>query len=79
MAGMQFVFPDQAIRGTYQIVKDEEAIQDALTLKISTDGVSETVQVLGARALQNDPKQVSLGGLDFWCNMVLCSTNFHLL
>ena len=66
MAGMQFVFPDQAIRGSYQIVKDEEAIQDALTLKISTEGLSETIQVLGAKGFTNDPKQVSLGGLDFW-------------
>ena len=66
MAGMQFVFPDQAIRGSYQIVKDEEAIQDALTLKISTEGLSETVQVFGAKGFTNDPKKVSIGGLDFW-------------
>ena len=66
LAGMQFVFPDPVIKGSYQIVKDEESFQDALTLKITTPGESETIQVLGAKGFTNDPKQISLGGLDFW-------------
>ena len=66
LAGMQFVFPDPVIRGSYQIVKDEESFQDALTLKISTNGESKNIQVLGAKGFTNDPKQISLGGLDFW-------------
>ena len=66
LAGMQFVFPDPVIQGSYQIVKDEESFQDALTLKIITEGESETIQVLGAKGFTNDPKQISLGGLDFW-------------
>jgi len=66
LAGMQFVFPDPVIQGSYQIVKDEESFQDALTLKITTEGKSETLQVLGAKGFTNDPKQISLGDLDFW-------------
>jgi cytochrome c-type biogenesis protein CcsB len=66
LANMQFVFPDPVIKGSYQIVKDEESFQDALTLKITTEGESETIQVLGAKGFTNDPKQISLGGLDFW-------------
>ena len=66
LAGMQFVFPDPVIKGSYQIVKDEESFQDALTLKITTEGESDTIQVLGAKGFTNDPKQISLGGLDFW-------------
>ena len=66
LAGMQFVFPDPVIQGSYQIVNNEESFQDALTLKISTDGESDTIQVLGAKGFTNDPKQISLGGLDFW-------------
>ena len=66
LAGMQFVFPDPVIQGSYQIVKDEESFQDALTLKITTEGESETIQVLGAKGFTNDPKQISLGDLDFW-------------
>ena len=40
LAGMQFVFPDPVIQGSYQIVKDEESFQDALTLKIIIEGES---------------------------------------
>ena len=66
LAGMQFVFPDPVIRGSYQIVKDKESFQDALTLKITTDKESDTIQVLGAKGFVNDPKQISLGDLVFW-------------
>ena len=66
LAGMQFVFPDPVIRGSYQIVKDKESFQDALTLKITTDRESDTIQVLGAKGFVNDPKQISLGDLVFW-------------
>ena len=66
LAGMQFVFPDHVIRGSYQIVKDKESFQDALTLKITTDKESDTIQVLGAKGFVNDPKQISLGDLVFW-------------
>jgi cytochrome c-type biogenesis protein CcsB len=66
LAGMQFVFPDPVIQGSYQIVSNEESFQDALTLKISTEGESNIIQVLGAKGFTNDPKQISLGGLDFW-------------
>ena len=66
LAGMQFVFPDHVIRGSYQIVKNKESFQDALTLKITTDKESDTIQVLGAKGFVNDPKQISLGDLVFW-------------
>ena len=39
-AGMQFVFPETAIKGTYQIIpidNEDDAIQDALSLKITSD------------------------------------------
>ena len=66
LAGMQFVFPDPVIRGSYKIIPDEESFQDALKLKISTNGISQDVQVLGSKGVTNDPKRISLGGLDFW-------------
>ncbi|MBL6646761.1 MAG: cytochrome c biogenesis protein CcsA [Flavobacteriaceae bacterium] len=66
LAGMQFVFPDPPLRGSYGVVSDEDSPQDALTVAISTAGETETVQVLGAKGVTNDPKKVSVGGLDFW-------------
>ncbi len=65
-AGMQFVFPDPMIRGSYGIVEDDESPQDALTIQISSNGDAEKVEVLGAKGVVNNPKKVTVGGLDFW-------------
>ncbi len=66
LAGMQFVFPDPPIRGAYGVVPDEDAPSDALTVSIATAGETQSVQVLGAKGITNDPKKVTVGGLDFW-------------
>jgi cytochrome c-type biogenesis protein CcsB len=66
LAGMQFVFPDPPIRGSYGVVPEEDAPSDALTVAISTGGQTELIQVLGAKGITNDPKKVEVGGLDFW-------------
>ena len=68
-AGMQFVFPDPAMIGSYQIVPVEDketAIQDALTIQLTANGEQEQVTVLGAEGVANSPVQVELGGLEFW-------------
>ena len=68
-AGMQFVFPDPAMIGSYQIVPVEDketAIQDALTIQLTANGEQEQVTVLGAKGVANSPVQVELGGLEFW-------------
>jgi cytochrome c-type biogenesis protein CcsB len=68
-AGMQFVFPETAIKGTYQIIpidNEDDAIQDALSLKITSDGFSEDITVLGAKGVNNPPTRLELGGLEFW-------------
>ena len=68
-AGMQFVFPVPAIRGTYQIVRAEDpenAPQDALTVLATANGEQQQISVLGARGVANAPVRVTVGGLDFW-------------
>ena len=68
-AGMQFVFPDPAIRGTYQIVRAEDpenAPQDALTVLATANGEQQQISVLGAKGVANAPVRVTVGGLDFW-------------
>ena len=67
-AGMQFVFPDPAMIGSYQIVPVEDkdaAIQDALTIQLTANGAQAQVTVLGAKGIANPPVQVELGGLEF--------------
>ena len=69
MAGMQFVLPDPVVRGVYDVVPTEEKAanqQDAVKVRVSTAGESEVVSLLGSKGMINPPKQVSLGGLDFY-------------
>ncbi len=68
-AGMQFVFPEPVVRGTYQIVRAEDpenAPQDALTVSVEANGEQQQLSVLGAKGVANSPVRVSVGGLEFW-------------
>ena len=68
-AGMQFVFPEPAVRGTYQIIRAEDvenAPQDALTVLIEANGEQQQLSVLGAKGVANAPVRVAVGGLEFW-------------
>ncbi len=69
MAGMQFVLPDPVVKGVYDIVPTEEKTQgqqDAVRLRVSSNGESETVSLLGGKGIINDPKRLNLGGLEFY-------------
>lgn len=69
-AGMQFVFPDKIMRGSYGIVKvPEEEItektRDAIVLEISSNGETVQQKVLGGKGSGNYSDTVKVGGLDF--------------
>ena len=65
-AGLQFVFPDHIVEGKFEIVKSEDITQqDGLFVKISSENESKTLGLLGAKGIANDPKKISLAGLDF--------------
>lgn len=69
MAGMQFVIPDPVVRGTYDVIPTEvknENQQDAAIVRVSTEGESETLSLIGGKGVINDPKQINLGGLEFY-------------
>jgi cytochrome c-type biogenesis protein CcsB len=68
-AGMQFVFPEPATRGSYQIVPAADpanAPQDALVVSISVAGKTEQIAVLGGKGVVNPPTKIKLGDFDFW-------------
>lgn len=68
-AGMQFVFPEPALQGTYQIIRSddpENAPQDALIVSIEANGEQQNLSVLGAKGIANAPVRIAVGGLDFW-------------
>ena len=70
MGGMQFVIPNPLIRGSYGVVSVPEneitpATQDALVLKISSNGETVTKKLLGGKGSSNYSDKFKVGGLDF--------------
>ena len=68
LPNFQFVIPEPALRGKFDIVKAEDqsdAIQNALSLEVSSNGEVELITLLGGKGISNDPKQITVGGLDF--------------
>lgn len=69
MAGMQFVLPDQVVKGRYDIIPTEEKTQnqqDAVRVRVTTGGESDVVSLMGSKGIINDPKKLNLGGLEFY-------------
>ena len=66
-AGLQFVFPENIIKGKFEIVKsiDDVTQQDGLFIKISTEKESKEIGLLGAKGIVNQPKNIRVGNLDF--------------
>ena len=68
LPNFRFVIPEPALRGKFDIVKAEnqsDAIQNALRIEVSSQGEVESVTLLGGKGTSNDPKQITVGGLDF--------------
>ncbi len=70
IAGMQFVVPEPAVKGSYGIVpvpKNEitPATQDALVLEISSNGETVQKKLLGSKGSSNFSDKFKVGGLDF--------------
>ena len=69
MAGMQFVLPDPVVKGRYDIVPAEEktaGLQDAAVVRVTTNGESETLKLMGGQYVVTDPKKIELGGLEIY-------------
>jgi hypothetical protein len=69
LPNFQFVIPEPALRGKFDIVKANsqgEIVQNALRLEIQSQEESEVVTLLGGKGIVNDPKNISVAGLDFY-------------
>ncbi|MDA9852180.1 cytochrome c biogenesis protein ResB, partial [Flavobacteriaceae bacterium] len=69
LPNFQFVIPEPALRGKFDIVKADtqgESVQNALRLEVQSQGQSEIVTLLGGKGISNNPKKVSVAGLDFY-------------
>ncbi len=68
MAGTQFVFPEDAVKGVYDVMdvpNEGNNPQNALILEVSTNGETKEVKLLGGQGYANNLKEYSIGGLDF--------------
>lgn len=64
---MAMVFPKPVVKGTFDIVKKPEILktdEDGIVLKVSANGQSEKVKLLGGKGINNDFEQVKIGNLD---------------
>ena len=69
LPNFQFVIPEPALRGKFDIVKADtqgETVQNALRLEVTTTEETALITLLGGKGVTNDPKQLSVGGLDFY-------------
>ena len=66
--GFQFVFPEPALRGVFDIVDAEESdgiSQDVLYVDVNYNNNSKLVPLLGGRGFVNSPKKITIDDLDF--------------
>ena len=70
LPNFQFVIPEPVLRGKFDIVQAEEmqgnSRQDALRLEITSAEGSALVSLLGGKGYSNDPKKVTVNGMDFY-------------
>jgi cytochrome c-type biogenesis protein CcsB len=68
IGNFQMVFPKPVIKGKFDIVEKSNMLntyaEDGLLLKITTNGETKTVGVLGGKGANNAFKKVKVGGLD---------------
>ena len=71
IGNLQFVIPEPVIRGVYDVVPTKQKQQgqsDAVRLKVTANGQSESITLLGGQGVTNQPKSLKLGDLEFYLN-----------
>ena len=68
IGNMQMVFPEPLVKGEFGIVQKEEVSpQDdaGVVLRVTANGESKSIGILGGKGMNNAFKQIKVGGLDF--------------
>ncbi|MBT8260248.1 MAG: cytochrome c biogenesis protein CcsA, partial [Bacteroidia bacterium] len=68
IGNMRFVMPEPIFKGIYSMVEKEQKSnfnEDGLVLKVTSNGETKFVNVLGGPGTNNAFKQIKVGGLDF--------------
>ena len=67
IGNMQLVFPKPVVKGTFDLVKKSTILkgdEDGALFKVTTNGESKNVIVLGGQYIENPFEQVNIAGLD---------------
>ncbi|WP_194767748.1 cytochrome c biogenesis protein CcsA [Tamlana sp. I1] len=69
IGNMQMVFPKPVVKGEFDVVKASEILKnsstDGVKLRVTTNGESKSISILGNKGSGGMFKQISVGGLDF--------------
>lgn len=68
IGNMQMVFPNPVTKGVFDVVKKSQILkndEDGIVLKVSTNGETKRIGLLGGQGRSNNFKQINVGGLDF--------------
>ena len=66
LGGLQVVFPKPVIKGTFDLVKKSQILkgdEEGITFKVTSNGETKRVNVLGGQYINNNFKIVEVGGL----------------
>ncbi|MDN3594538.1 cytochrome c biogenesis protein [Zunongwangia endophytica] len=69
MGNMQFVIPDPVVKGSYDVVSTPEKQKeqpDAVNLKVTSNGETESILLMGGQGIASEPEKISLAGLDIY-------------
>ncbi|AXT19752.1 cytochrome C biogenesis protein [Flavobacteriaceae bacterium AU392] len=68
IGNQSLVFPKPVVRGKFAVVKKSERLkndEDGVILKITANGETKTVGLVGSQGRDNAFKEIKIGGLDF--------------
>ena len=68
IGNMQMVFPKPVVKGNFGVVKKSQLLkndQDGVVLKVTANGETKQVGVVGGVGRDNKPKEIEVGGLEF--------------
>ncbi len=68
IGNLQMVFPKPVVKGVFDVVQKSKILkndEDGVVLKITTNGETQRIGLLGGQGMNNPFKQIKVGGLDF--------------
>ncbi|WP_242206117.1 cytochrome c biogenesis protein [Aestuariivivens insulae] len=68
IGNMQMVFPKPVVKGVFDVVQKSQILKndaDGVVLKVTTNGETKHIGLLGGKGINNNFKQIEVGGLEF--------------